>query len=77
MGNKYLRSLLMMCAKSAVQYNPQCRALNERLESRGKIYHERLISAGHKLLRQTYGVIKNGKNYDRNYIKDKMILLSA
>lgn len=77
MGNKYLRSLLMMCAKSAVRHNPQCKALNDRLESRGKIYHERLISAGHKLLRQTYGVIKNGKNYDRNYIKDKMILLSA
>ncbi len=77
MGNKYLRSLLMMCAKSAVQYNPQCKALSDRLKTKGKTYHEILISAGHKLLRQTYGVVKSGQDYDRNYINNKMILLST
>ena len=74
MGNRYIRSLLMMSAKSAIIHNPQCKALNERLILKGKTYFERLIAAGHKLLRQTYGVIKSGKNYKKDYFNEEILL---
>lgn len=74
MGNKYIRSLLIMCAKSAILYNPQCKALDERLRLKGKIYTERLAAVGHKLLRQTYGVIKSGENYKKDYLNEEVLL---
>ncbi len=78
MGNKYIRSLLVMCARSAMKYNPQCKVLNDRLGSKGKKYCERSVAVEHKLLRQTYGVIKNGQNYDVNYVAKKQeIFVSA
>lgn len=69
MGNKYIRSLLFNCGRTAIVHNKQCRALNKRMEEKGKTYNERLIAAGHKLLRQSFGVIKNNRDYDPEYVK--------
>ena len=69
MGNKYIRTLLFNCAKTASKHNKQCKALNERLEGKGKKYKKRMIAVGHKLLRQSFGVIKNNMDYDPEYVK--------
>lgn len=70
MGNKYIRCLLRNCGLTAIRHNKQCITLKERLELKGKKHNEILIAAGHKLIRQTYGVVKNKKDYDPNYVRN-------
>ncbi len=71
-GNPYLRQVLFMASLSALQYNPQCSLLYERLLNRGKDKKLIHIAVAHKLIRQIFAVVKYGKEYDPSYgISDK------
>ena len=62
-GNAYLRGLLFCCARSARRFNPQCKALYERLRQKGKPYKVAMIAVAHKLIRQLFAVVKNEQPY--------------
>jgi len=74
MGNKYIRKLLYICSWSAKNYNKQCKLLQERLSEKGKAGKVINIAIANKLLKQAFGVVKNGKMYDENYINAKYAL---
>ena len=69
-GNSYIRKQLTMGARTAMLYNPSCKALNERLLAKNKSYNERMVAVAHKLLRQIFAVVKNNEEYDPNYVKN-------
>jgi transposase len=67
MGNAYARKILYMATSSAIRFNKYCRELYERLVSKGKAKKLALVTVVHKLLRQTYGVLKSRKLFDENF----------
>lgn len=66
-GNKMLRNHLFLCSFTACLYNPQCKALYDRLVSKGKSKKLALIAVSNKLIRQSFGVVKNELPYDPGY----------
>lgn len=66
-GNKHLRSLLYMCARSAKRYNPVCKALYDRLRQRGKPHKVAMVAVAHKLLHQVFAVVTKNEVFDRNF----------
>jgi hypothetical protein len=56
-----------MAALSAIKFSKYCRGLYERLASKGKAKKLALVVVAHKLLRQTYDVLKNRKPFDENF----------
>ncbi len=69
-GNSFIRKQLTMGARTAMLFNPSCKALNERLLAKNKSYNERMVAVAHKLLRQIFAVVKNNEEYDPNYVKN-------
>lgn len=67
-GNAFARKTFYMASLSAIQYNPFAKAQYERLVANGKSKKQALIAAANKILRQAFGVLKNGKAFDRNYM---------
>ncbi len=65
---EHIRSVLFICSWSAVKYNPQCKALYQRILEKGKCKKLALIAVCNKLLRQAFGVIKSKNQYQSNYI---------
>lgn len=68
MGNPKLRKLLFMCSFNACKYNRACKALYDRLVAKGKSKKLALIAVCNKLLKQAFGVVKNGLPYDENFV---------
>lgn len=66
-GNKMLRNHLFMCSFTACTHNPQCKALYDRLVAKGKSKKLALIAVCNKLIKQSFGVIKNELPYDPAY----------
>lgn len=66
-GNSYIRALLYMCARSAKKHNESCRNLYERLRAKGRPHKLAMVAVAHKLLRQTFAVVKAEKEFDRDY----------
>lgn len=66
-GNKMLRNHLFMCSFTACNHNPQCKALYDRLVAKGKSKKLALIAVCNKLIKQSFGVVKNGLPYDPTY----------
>ena len=66
-GDPMLRHHLFMCSFTACQNNPQCRALYERIVAKGKSKKLALIAVCNKLIKQSFGVVKNDLVYDENY----------
>ncbi|MGE3062132.1 MAG: transposase [bacterium] len=64
MGNSYVRKMFMMGARTAINSNVGCKAMNERLTAKDKAYRVRMIAVGHKLLRQAFAVAKQGVKYN-------------
>jgi transposase len=62
-----LRAKLYVAAGSAIQYNPFCQALYQRLRARGKSVKLARIAVVHKLIRIAFGVVKSGKPFDPFY----------
>ena len=48
-------------------YNPQCKALYDRIVAKGKSKKLALIAVSNKLIKQAYGIAKSGLYYDENY----------
>lgn len=66
-GSAYLRSLLYMCALSAIQYNQHCQTFYHRLIKKGKHKKVALVAVAHKLVKIAFAVVKSGKEYDPNF----------
>jgi transposase len=66
-GGKPIRDVLYMCAMNAIKTNTACKALYERLRSKGKSGKLALIAVCNKLLKQVFAVVKNNTLYQPNY----------
>ncbi len=66
-GNPVVRNRLFMCSFTACMYNPQCKALYERLVAKGKSKKLALIAVCNKLLKQAFAVARSGMPYDPAY----------
>ena len=67
-GNPIVRNHLFLCSFTASIYNPQCKALYERIVAKGKSKKLALIAVCNKLIKQAYGISKSGLPYDKNYV---------
>lgn len=67
-GNATVRNHLFLCSFTACEYNPQCKALFERIVNKGKSKKLALIAVCNKLIKQAYGIAKSGLVYDPNYV---------
>lgn len=63
LGQGRIRQLLYMCSLSAVQSNPACKRLSERLKAKGKPGRVIRIAIATKLLRQAFAVAKSGQYF--------------
>jgi transposase len=68
-GSSKIRALLFNCARSAIRFNPHCKAIFERLRQKGKNGKVALTAVMHKLARLIFGVVRSGKSYDPNLVK--------
>jgi transposase len=66
-GNPRLRAALYMAAVVAVRFNPDVKALYERLLARGKPKMAALGAAMRKLVHLCFGVLKHQENYQPNW----------
>lgn len=69
-GHAIIRAYLYSSALSAGRFNKQCKKLKERLNKRGKKSKYIYTAIAHKLLRQAFGVVKNGMKYKPNYVNN-------
>lgn len=70
-GNSKIRALLFNCARSAMNYNPACKALYQRIIAKEKSGKVALTAVMHKLARIVFGVVKSGSLYDPNFTIQK------
>ena len=68
MGSRLLRQTLCMAALTALRHNPVIRALGERLQAKGKGGKRAVVAAMRKLVRLIYGVLKQGRPFDPNWV---------
>jgi transposase len=67
-GNARVRYALYFPAITALRCNPAFQQLAARLAAKGKHPMQIIGAAMHKLVRLAYGVIKNQRAYDKNYL---------
>jgi transposase len=67
MGSGRLRSVLYMCALSALRCNKACQALFERLKAKGKNGKLAVIAVCNKLLKQAFAIATKAIPYQENY----------
>lgn len=74
MGSRRGRRALYMPALVALRYNPIIRALGQRLQANGHTGKYVVVAAMRKLLRLIYGVIKQGRPFDPQWLasRDKL-----
>lgn len=66
-GHPAVRNHLFLCSFTACMYNPQCKALYERIVAKGKSKKLALIAVSNKLIKQAFGIAKSGLYYDESY----------
>ncbi len=66
-GNPLVRNHLFLCSFTACEYNPQCKALYDRIVAKGKSKKLALIAVCNKLLKQLLAIAKSGIPYDPAY----------
>ncbi len=66
-GSSYTRAILYMCTLNAFRYNTQCKNLYDRLTANGKPGKVALMAVANKLIRQVFGMVKSGLNYNHEY----------
>lgn len=78
MGSPLLRQTLYMAALTALRHNPIIRALGQRLKDKGKGGKTVVVAAMRKLVRLIYGVLKQGKRFDPNWVnRDRAVGLGG
>lgn len=65
-ANTYARKCLYMAARSARKYNTACKELFDRLRAKGKPFRVAMIAVVHKLVRQAFAIVNNGRPFDNN-----------
>lgn len=68
MSDKGLKSMLFMCAMSAVAHNKEYRLYYKKKELEGKPHYLIMTNVANKLLRTVYKLIETGIPWDPNYI---------
>lgn len=68
MSDKRLKSILFMCAKSAVAHNKEYRLYYRKKELEGKPHYLIMTNVANKLLRTVYKVVETGIPWNPNYI---------
>ena len=68
-GHASLRRMLYMGAFSALKYIQPCRELYLRLIERGKPSRVARVAVAHKLLRQAFGVLKQRRAFQADFVK--------
>lgn len=68
MGGSRIRTTLYMCAWSAVRYNPQCKAMWERMKEKGKPGKLILMAVVNKLIRLMYSLVIHDTVYDPHFL---------
>jgi transposase len=66
-GNALIRNHLFLCSFTASNCNPACKALYERIVTKGKSKKLALIAVCNKLVVQAFSIAKSGLPYDKNY----------
>jgi len=66
-GHRRLRSILYLCAGSAIQHNPPIRTFYQRLLRRGKIKQVARVAAARKLLHIAWACVTKDQNFDPGY----------
>ena len=66
-GHPEVRTHLFLCSFTACMYNPQCKALYDRIVAKGKSKKLALIAVSNKLIKQAFGIAKSELYYDENY----------
>lgn len=66
-GNSQIRNHLFLCAFTACDANPQCKALYTRIIAKGKSKKLALIAVCNKLIKQSFAIAKSGIPYDPTY----------
>ena len=67
MGGGLMRTKLYMCSWSARRANAACKALYDRLVTKGKNGKVALIAVCNKLLKQAFAIIKSGVPYQADF----------
>ena len=67
MGDKRVRTLLYLAARSAARHNPACKQQYERLIRNGKADKLAIIAVANKLLKQAFAIVINKKMYEPEY----------
>ena len=67
MGDKRVRTLLYLAARSAARHNTACKKMYERLTDNGKADKLAIIAVANKLLKQAYAVVTKKINYQTEY----------
>jgi len=65
-GNNYLRSLLFMCAMTALSKTSPCKNLYSRLVARGKPKKLAIVAVMHRLVKIAFGVVLSNEPYRGN-----------
>jgi len=68
MSDKKLKSLLFLCASSAIQHNKDMKHYYKRKKAEGKPSYLALNNVANKLLRTVYAIIASRKNWDPEHI---------
>jgi len=68
MSDKSLKTLLFMCARSAIKYNKEFRLYYQKKRLEGKHHYIIMNNVSNKLLRIIFRVIETGIPWDPNYI---------
>ena len=68
MSDKDLKTLLFMCAKSAVKHNKEYKLYYQRKQMEGKHHYTIMNNVANKLLRTICRIIETGISWDSNYI---------
>jgi transposase len=63
-GRSSMRSVLYMCAMSAVLHDPHFKQIYHNHRSKGKSHNEAIVVIMHKLLRLIWGILTNKKPYE-------------
>ncbi len=66
-GSSHTRAILYMCTLNAFRYNKQCKILYDRLTAAGKPSKVALMAVANKLIRQVFGMVSSGSQYNPDY----------
>ena len=67
LGNTHVRRALYFCAITATRFNPQCKAMWERMKEQKKPTKVILMAIANKLIRQIHALICKNQPYDPDF----------